>query len=77
MRDMKMCLKRLIVMRDDGNIEGKDWIHYLGTSKLDWAVMFTIIQRELRKINPNITMGKLNPDVAYTNFTKYAAEYLA
>lgn len=35
------------------------------------------IESRCGTINPNITMGKLNPDVAYTNFTKYAAEYLA
>ena len=32
-------------------------IDYPGTSKLDWAVMFTVIQKELRKINPNITIS--------------------
>jgi len=35
------------------------------------------IESRCGTINPNITMGTLDPDVAYTNFTKYAAEYLA
>ena len=79
MRDMKMCLKRLIVMRDDGNIEGKDWIHYLGTSKLDWAVMFTIIQRELRKINPNITISfdSASPFISSANGLVYSQTILS
>tara|TARA_B110000285_G_C15090770_1_gene598946 strand:- start:552 stop:1502 length:951 start_codon:yes stop_codon:yes gene_type:complete len=34
------------------------------------------IESRCGTINPNITMGKLDDDVAYTNFTKYAAEYI-
>ena len=52
-RDMHMVLKRLITMRDDELLQDRDWIHFLGTSKLEWAVMLTSIQRQLRKhINP-------------------------
>ena len=57
-RDMHMVLKRLITMRDDELLQDRDWIHFLGTSKLEWAVMLTSIQRQLRKhINPNITVS--------------------
>ena len=41
MRDIEIALRRLIIMRDEGYLEGKDWIHFLGTSKLEWAVMLT------------------------------------
>ena len=39
--------------RDDELLQDRDWIHFLGTSKLEWAVMLTSIQRQIRKhINP-------------------------
>jgi hypothetical protein len=58
MRDIEIALRRLIIMRDEGYLEGKDWIHFLGTSKLEWAVMLTGVQRELRKhVNPNVTVS--------------------
>ena len=44
-------------MRDEGMLEGKDWMHFLGTSKLNWACMLTSIQRELRQTNPNLTIS--------------------
>lgn len=57
-RDMHMALKRLIVLRDDGLLQDRNWMHFLGTSKLEWAVMLTSIQRVLRKkVNPNITIS--------------------
>jgi len=58
MCDMEILLKRLIVMRDEKQLDGKDWIHILGTSQLDWACFLTQIQRQLRKhINPNVTVS--------------------
>ena len=57
-RDMHMVLKRIMIMRDDGLLHDKDWIHFLGTSKLEWGVMLTSIQRQIREhINPNITVS--------------------
>jgi hypothetical protein len=39
--------------------EGKhDWMHFLGTSKLEWAVLLTVIQRAIRKyVNPSFTIS--------------------
>jgi len=39
--------------------EGKhDWMHFLGTSKLEWAVLLTVIQRAIRKyVNPAFTIS--------------------
>ena len=58
MRDANLALRRLITMRDEKLLEpGRDLIHYLGTSKLEWAVLCTAMQRALRKsVNPNITL---------------------
>jgi hypothetical protein len=56
--NMIMFLRRLIVMRDEGKLEGRDWIHVLGNSRLDWACALTAIQRQLRKTaNKNITIS--------------------
>ena len=58
MCDMEILLKRLIVMRDEKQLDGKDWLHVLGTSQLDWACFLTQIQRQLRKhINPKVTIS--------------------
>lgn len=55
---MDVTLKRLMTMRDDGMLEGKDWMHFLGTAQLDWACYLTLIQRQIRKhINENITVS--------------------
>lgn len=57
MRDMKTVLNRLIDLREDGLLEGKDWIHFLGIGRLDWACYLTSIERELKKYNPNINIS--------------------
>jgi hypothetical protein len=55
---MPITLKRLMTMRDEGMLDGKDWIHFLGTAQLDWSCYLTLIQRQIRKhINPNLTIS--------------------
>jgi hypothetical protein len=51
MCDVHLMLKRLIAIRFDGLMEkGKqDWMHFLGTSKLEWASLLTDTQRAIRK----------------------------
>ena len=45
-------------MRDEKQLDKKDWIHVLGTSQLDWACFLTGVQRQLRKhINPYVTIS--------------------
>jgi hypothetical protein len=58
MRDVELLLRRLIVMRDEKKLDpGKDLIHFLGTSRLEWAMMLTAVQRNLRKhVNPDVTV---------------------
>jgi hypothetical protein len=58
--DPHLVLRRLVSLIYDGLLEeGKqDWIHYLGTSKLEWAMMFTDIQRAIRKYhNPKLSIS--------------------
>jgi len=55
---MDITLKRLMTLRDEGLLEGKNWMHFLGTAQLDWACYLTLIQRQIRKhINPEITIS--------------------
>ena len=55
---MDVTLKRLMTMREDGMLIGKDWMHFLGTATLDWACFLTSIQRQIRKhINENLTIS--------------------
>ena len=60
MCDVHLVLKRLVALRHDGLLqEGiHDWMHFLGTSKLEWAVLLTVIQRAVRKyVNPAFTIS--------------------
>jgi hypothetical protein len=60
MCDVHLILKRLVAMRYDNLLqEGvHDWMHFLGTSKLEWAVLLTVIQRNIRKyVNPAFTIS--------------------
>ena len=58
MKDLSCVLNRILDLRADGLLEGKDWMHFLGTGKLQWACFLTAIQRQLRlHDNPNITLS--------------------
>ena len=60
MCDVHLILKRLITLKYDNLLQqGKhDWMHFLGTSKLEWAVLLTVIQRAVRKyVNPAFTIS--------------------
>jgi len=60
MCDVHLVLKRLVELRYDNLLqEGiHDWMHFLGTSKLEWAVLLTVIQRAVRKyVNPAFTIS--------------------
>lgn len=58
--DVELMLKRLVEIRYDGLMQqGKqDWLHVLGTSKLEFALLLTDIQRAIRKhVNPDFTIS--------------------
>ena len=60
MCDVHLILKRLVALRYDNLLqEGvHDWMHFLGTSKLEWALLLTDIQRAVRKyVNPAFTIS--------------------
>lgn len=60
MCDVHLILKRLVALRFDGLLEKglHDWMHFLGTSKLEWACLLTDIQRAVRRYhNPNFTVS--------------------
>ena len=85
MKRMKCVLNRLLDLREDGLLEGKDWIHFLGIGRLGWACYLTSIERTLRKYdNPNINISfdAASPFVAaggYAlsyNYNKFSATQL-
>ena len=60
MCDIHLILHRLVTIIHDGLLkEGvQDWMHFLGTSKLEWATLLTDIQRSIRKHhNPKFTIS--------------------
>mgnify|MGYP006289562433 FL=1 len=60
MCDIHLTLRRLVALRFDGLLEKgiHDWMHFLGTSKLEWATLLTDIQRAVRKHhNENFTIS--------------------
>jgi len=60
MCDVHLVLRRLVELRYDGLLEKghQDWMHFLGTSKLEWATLLTDIQRSVRKYhNANFTIS--------------------
>ena len=60
MCDVHLILRRLVTLRHDNLLqEGiHDWMHFLGTSKLEWAVLLTVIQRAVRRhVNPAFTIS--------------------
>jgi len=50
MCDVHLILRRIVTLMHDGLLEKgqHDWMHFLGTSKLEWAVLLTVIQRAVR-----------------------------
>ena len=76
MCDVHLILRRLVHMIHDGLLEQgvHDVMHFLGTSKLEWAVLLTDIQRAIRKYhNPNfmITYDCASPFLATANGQVY------
>lgn len=60
MCDVELVLSRLVHLIHDGLLESgvHDWMHFLGTSKLEWAVLLTAIQRSIRYYhNPTFTIS--------------------
>ena len=72
MCDIHLVLKRLVALRFDGLLEkGKhDFMHFLGTSKLEWATLLTDVQRAVRKYhneNFTVTFDCASPFLATAN----------
>ena len=87
MCDVDLVLRRLVALRYDNLLqEGvHDWMHFLGTSKLEWAVLLTVIQRAVRKyVNPAFTisfdcaspfLATANGQVYYENVFKHDSKW--
>ena len=60
MCDIHLVLRRIVSLMRDGLLEKgtHDWMHFLGTSKLEWATLLTDLQRSVRKHhNENFTIS--------------------
>ena len=60
MCSISLILRRIVSLKFDNLLQSgiHDWIHFLGTSKLEWAVLLTVLQRGIRKhINPLLTIS--------------------
>jgi hypothetical protein len=56
--NFEMSLGRIINMRDDGLLQDRDWMHFLGVGKFQHGCVYTTIQRKVREqINPNFTIS--------------------
>lgn len=72
MCDIELVLKRIVTLIHDGLLEKgvHDVMHFLGTSKLEWATLLTDIQRAVRKThneNFTITFDCASPFLATAN----------
>jgi hypothetical protein len=57
-RNMYEVCRRVITMANDGLLQNKSWLHVLGTSTLEMAVMLTALQRAINKhINPHLRIS--------------------
>ena len=58
MRNMTCVLERILNLRDDNLLHDKDWIHFLGVGRMDWACYLTSIERQLKKrYNKNLSIS--------------------
>ncbi len=60
MADPHLAIKRIITLIHEGLLEEghQDKMHFLGTSKLEWAVLLTLLQRAVRRThNKNFTIS--------------------
>lgn len=58
MRDMTCVLERLLDLIELDALKDKDWIHFLGIGRLDWACYLTTVERSLKEhYNPNINIS--------------------
>ena len=56
--NMYQLCRRIIIMRREGHIENKSWIHVLGTNELETAVLLTALQRSINMhINPDLRIS--------------------
>jgi hypothetical protein len=59
MCNFELIMRRLIIMRDEGYLDKeRNWIHFLGVSRLTSACAFSAIQRNIRKhVEPTFTIS--------------------
>lgn len=81
MCDVHLALRRVVTLMHDGLLEkGKhDVMHFLGTSKLEWAMVLTAIQRGVRKQHNEsftVTFDCASPFLCTANGQQYTGHRL-
>ena len=73
--NLNHSVRRMLLLKDLGLLEGQnEWAHFLGTGRLDHAVIYTAMQRAIRKhVNPNFTISFdcASPFIAVANGQVY------
>jgi hypothetical protein len=70
-----LVLHRLLRMRDEGYLEGKERLHFLGQSGLEIACVLTAIQRALRAhVNPGVRVS-FDSSSPFTQAAEYNSVY--
>lgn len=58
MRNMRTTLHRIVDLVEHDIIADKDWMHFLGVGRLDWACYLTSLERAIRaNYNPNVNVS--------------------
>ena len=78
MCDVELLLKRIVTLHYDGLLQSglHDVMHFLGTSKLEWATLLTDVQRAVRRhYNPTfmVTFDCASPFLATANGQVYTS----
>jgi hypothetical protein len=56
--DFAALCRRVLILAHDKKLEGDSWIHVLGTSSMEAAILLTALQRAInRHINPNVRIS--------------------
>ena len=76
--NLNHSLRRIILLKEFGLLDpgSSEWLHFLGTGRCDHAVIYTAIQRALRKhVNENLTVSFdcASPFIATANGLVYTS----
>lgn len=72
--NLNHSLRRVLFLKELDLLQKSEWIHFLGTGRLDQGIMYSAMQRAIRKhVNPDLTisMDCASPFIATANGQVY------